>query len=99
MGYDIHITRGDWWSKTLPDRITYEEWRRLAEADPEFEVCGHSKYTSDEYDVFCWMPHTRYPTFSYFGGTVRVGHCDGAIFRKMIEVAHQLGAVVQGDEG
>jgi hypothetical protein len=44
MGYNLHITRRERWSNPVPNDITYEEWKQLADVDPEFRVCGSSRW-------------------------------------------------------
>jgi hypothetical protein len=47
MGYNLHISRRDEWYTPVPNDITYAEWKRLANADPDFEVCGHASWRVD----------------------------------------------------
>jgi hypothetical protein len=44
MGYNLHISRRDEWGNPVPNDITYADWKRLADADPDFEVCGHASW-------------------------------------------------------
>jgi hypothetical protein len=96
MGYNIHITRRPDWSDRT-DKIAYEEWRRVAEADPDFEVCGSS---GDRPLYTLRVPAD--PTFYYsdaFGDVLIRGAYGLPVWLKIIEVARKLGAVVRGDEG
>lgn len=44
MGYNLHISRRRFWAEPVADDIAYEEWRLLAESDPEFEVRGETTW-------------------------------------------------------
>jgi hypothetical protein len=54
MGYEFYITRADdWpedehWSEGGRDGITFEEWERLVECDPELEIDHSDRLTAVE---------------------------------------------------
>ncbi len=95
MSYYIFITRQNIFeSDPNPDQITYEEWSRVAEADPEFEVDDYGGGRKD----FCWKAHPDRPLFEFFDSMgVGVRMRDMAICRKMFEIAGKLFAVVMGE--
>jgi len=98
MGYDLHITRGEWYSDDK-DTITAEQWRGFADADPDLEVVGWSGNGEPQY---AFIVGDSGPSFlrSRVSGTVHVrGAYSDEALRKVIELAARLGAVVQGDEG
>src|SRR4051812_41536061 len=95
MGYDLHITRGDW-SSDDKDPITYEEWRQVAEADPDLAGWSGNEptYTLRDCDIHLSFYHSE------VSGTVHVrgGYFEEVLW-KVLELAAKLNAVVQGDEG
>src|SRR5689334_3488141 len=70
MGYDVHITRSEWlYAEEQPGHVTLDEWRRVAEADPEFVKEGNRyRWTVSDWS-FCFTPGRVYvkspddPTF------------------------------------
>lgn len=112
MGYNLHITRGDWLSDHA-GKLSFEEWLSLAAKDPELIPDGEAAVEAKTRAIrnqdtselksktarFIWG-HDAY-TFYHFNNSVRV---KGAatnldVLRKMLQIAEQLGARVQGDEG
>jgi hypothetical protein len=95
MGYDLHITRSpDWWDAT--GRIAYEEWRRIAESDPDLELDA----TAPEEGYR--LRGSDFGNFFYYddrAGTINVRPVLLECTRKAADLAARLGAVVQGDEG
>lgn len=92
MGYNLYIIRSDYWPTAgeQPGRITLAEWRRLAEADPQFEP-------TEGGENYIWRPSDW--TFCYFPGRVWVKSPDDQTIGKMLRVACELNARVQGESG
>ena len=95
MGYDLHITRRTDWSMTGND-VTVPEWLAYVARDPELSLwpengpymarwSGKSKHSD------AWL--------DWFKGNVYTKNPDQALIEKMIHIAHELGATVQGDDG
>ena len=38
MGYDLHITRAEYWAENDGNRISEEEWLRVIEQDQELVI-------------------------------------------------------------
>ncbi len=111
MGYDLHITRRDYWSDDAQQSvdITLEEWFIYLKSDPELEL-------SDAYRIkvpgrpnesqvapgFCeWNNHpaNERPWFDFSNGSISTKNPDDATIKKMLSISKQLDARVQGDNG
>jgi len=96
LGYELHITRAEFWAENVGQSISSEEWLRLVEQDPELTI--------DEQNgplFVYWGPVSREysPWFDWSGGNVHTKNADRNTLAKMLQIAASLGAVVQGDEG
>jgi hypothetical protein len=45
MGYDVHITRGDWWDQESA-QILDEEWLGVVDRDPDLTLTGEVTATA-----------------------------------------------------
>ena len=96
MGYDLHITRAEFYANNSGHEITAEEWLRYIENDPELQlVPTNGKHFAK------WSGKSKYPDpwFDWFEGCIDTKNPDKAIVGKMLQIAKQLGARVQGDDG
>jgi hypothetical protein len=108
MGYDVHITRGDWWEDDR-ERIDDQEWTSCVERDPDLTITGEVSastpagetltYRNDLLAMWSAHPSGEPIPFDFRDGRVVVKNPDDSILAKMIEVAAELNALVQGDEG
>lgn len=96
MGYELHITRAEFWAENEGQGIGREEWLRLVEQDPELAI--------DEQNgpLFAnWGPvsedYSRW--FDWSEGNVYTKNPDRKSLVKMLQIAALLGATVQGDDG
>jgi hypothetical protein len=92
MGYDIHITRSADWSDQGEERITAEEWARVAAADASLR---HSPDSGEAFYQFAdggsW--------FDFADGCVYTKNPNDATLAKAHDLAVRLKAKVQGDDG
>ena len=95
MGYDLHITRAQDWSQTSGQEITEAEWRSIIDEDPSLtpssdlgEGCASWKTPYGAAGWLCWSNGQLYSKAP-----------DPEMLGKMLDIAKQLGAHVQGDEG
>ena len=97
MGYLMHITRGDDWSDDAKERITAEEWRKVIESHTQVELWEGETDVYTVKDCDGVTPAIGYDDRS---GTiwVRAGYFEEAL-PVILDLADQLGAVVQGDDG
>jgi hypothetical protein len=96
MGYDFHITRAEFHADNAGREITAEEWLRYVESDLELRLIpANGKYFAR------WNGKSKYldPWFDWYEGNIDTKNPDKAIVGKMLQIAGQLGARVQGDDG
>ena len=93
MGYDLHITRKAQWIDEDGPSISPQEWLALLEADPELSRATDAR---DDELTGAWKGQT---IFWFTDGEVRCSNPDQPMIRKMVAIAEQLGATVQGDDG
>ena len=96
MGYDIHITRASEWSQNESQQITLEEWLAVVRDDPDLVLDPQNGPGFAR-----WSGPSRYPDpwIAWSRGNLSSKNPDRAILGKMLQIANQLGAIVQGDEG
>jgi hypothetical protein len=96
MGYDLHITRRASWSDEDGLAITLAEWQQLVADDPELAFDSGTAR-----DTASWSGDSTLdePWLMWCDGEVRTKNPDEALIRKMIALAAQLDAQVQGDDG
>ncbi len=97
MGYNLNITRQEWWSDDGPD-INLHEWLMLVETDPELTLTD-----SVDHDVLWESPSGLRTYFLYSAGRIfkkkpQAEYLDEVV-AKMVQIANALGGRVQGDDG
>lgn len=95
MGYDLHITRRDDWSDEGSD-ITAEEWLQYVRSDPELKITGTN---GPCHAVWSGRSEHSEPWLDWASGQIYTKNPDSPLIDKMISIAEQLGATVQGDDG
>jgi hypothetical protein len=112
MGYDLHITRKEHWfdEDQSSKNISLEEWLSYIEDDRseleltdtyEVKIPG-LEYKSQVPPGFCeWTAHplNKRPWFDYYDGSMSTKNPDEPTIRKMISMAKEFNAKVQGDDG
>jgi hypothetical protein len=114
MGYDIHITRKEnWFDEDDSNGIALLEWIDYIKADKEMslnnsaeaETPAGGKVKHEHNGLAVWTGYSKsgidgnYAWFDFRNGNVTVKNPDQEIKDKMIDIAAQLSAKVQGDEG
>lgn len=113
MGYEIHITRKEYWADENGTPITLEEWLAYVETDPEMRSDGYAEAKSPDGSVIrvdnpgiavwtAWSQHSEgggMAWFSHFEDCVSMKNPDNEVLKKMYQMAEALNAKVQGDEG
>lgn len=96
MGYDLHITRAEFWAENESQPISRDEWLRLVEQDPELKIDERNgplfvtwREAYDDYSSW----------FDWSEGNVYTKNPDRDTLAKMLQIAALLGATVQGDDG
>ncbi len=96
MGYELHITRAEFWAENEGRRISREEWLRVVEQDAELSIDNQNG------PLFAvWGPTSpnHSPWLDWSEGNIHTKNPDRKTLGKMLHIADLLGATVQGDEG
>jgi hypothetical protein len=96
MGYELHITRAKSWALNTKDRISTKEWLAYVEKDPELSL------SPDGGPYFAkWSGKSKLtePWLDWHDGNIETKSPDEALIDKMVAIARELGATVQGDDG
>ncbi|MBP1989538.1 hypothetical protein [Paenibacillus eucommiae] len=105
MSYDIHITRANHWTESTEIPISLDELKTIFAAKNDFEYSNTFSKSgpiqiSISGDFFIWEADDAWVPFSYSNGKLTVSGADeGDVIDKMKEIASELNAKVQGDEG
>src|SRR5690242_9093551 len=96
MGYDLHITRAEFYASNEGHKISAEEWMRYVQTDPELQ-----SFPEGGKHFVRWLGKSKYPDpwFDWFDGDIYTKNPDKAIVEKMLQIAQALDAHVQGDDG
>jgi len=97
MGYDLYITRAEFWAENEGSQISSEEWLAVVDADPELTLAADE---STPYFA-AWSGKSVHdePWLDWFNGNVYSKNPDQPIIRKMLDIARHLKSKVQGEEG
>ena len=93
MGYDIHITRREYWADPNGPRIDEDEWADAVDADGDLDWDERNGSLDATFGGKDGTP------LWYSEGNISTKNPSRAAIRKMYQVAEALSAVVQGDEG
>jgi hypothetical protein len=96
VGYELHIHRADTWTESDRYPITPDEWLAVMASDPELRLDPDHELQA------LWPGPCKYPGgtwFAWFEGAVFTKNPDRSTVAKMLQLARQLGARVQGDHG
>ncbi|OQP46543.1 hypothetical protein [Niastella populi] len=112
MGYDLHITRNVYWfeGEQNSNDISLDEWLSYIHIDgSELELVDTHGVKVPEAEAklqvppgFCeWTSHpeNERPWFDYSNGNISTKNPDEPTIMKMISMAKELKAKVQGDDG
>ena len=96
MGYDYHITRAEDWADSDARPITAAEWLSLVKADDTLTITG---IQGAHFAV--WHGDSRHeePWLDWENGRIFTKNADAPLLEKMVALASQLNARVQGDDG
>lgn len=96
MGYDLHITRARSWPQNASEEISAAEWLAYVQRDPELSL-----FPENGPYFTRWSGKSNYPDpwLDWSGGNIHTKNSDAALLNKMVAIARELGARVQGDDG
>src|SRR5512140_1004998 len=95
MGYDLHITRRRDWSDDGPE-IAVREWLALIEADAELEPWPAN---GPHFALWKGAAAQDEEWLDWQEGNIYSKNPSPALIDKMVALAAQLNAKVQGDDG
>ncbi len=96
LGYDLHITRADYWAENESRQISPQEWLKVIGDDPSLTLDPDNGpyfaiYSAASGDESRWL--------AWRDGNVHSKNPDRETLEKMLAVARALGGRVQGDDG
>ncbi|MCA9402344.1 MAG: hypothetical protein KC897_01070 [Candidatus Omnitrophica bacterium] len=99
MSFNLHITRADHWSENRGREISREEWKACVAKDPDlaaFPEMGEGFYR--------WTGPGRQASageawLGYREGNIYTTYPDKDLYLKMLSLARDLRARLQGDDG
>ncbi len=96
MGYDVHITKAEYWFENHGQEISSKEWLKVVRSDEELVPMPEN---GDYFAV--WRGTVKYleTWFDWTDGNIVTKNPDQPTLKKMLEIADQFDAQVQGDEG
>jgi len=96
MGYDVHVTRKEFWADEEGSEITLDEWLAYVRNDTEIEA--DTENPSLENYVF--ISHLdKWPIWWSEDGRIYTKNPNELVTKKLLEIANALNAQVQGDDG
>lgn len=95
-GYDLHITRKQFWADKSGPTITFAEWKSYVRSDTQVVHDGRNT----EHDFIVRLPGETFPIWynPSLGEIYTKNPTEGAI-KKLIDISRKLKAKVQGDDG
>lgn len=95
MGYDLHITRKEFWSDEEGPEISLDEWQRYVATDPDIQ-CDPENPGPEHYIV---STHAEpWPLWWYSSGEIFTKNPHDEAIAKMVQIAKALNARVLGDD-
>lgn len=95
MGYDLHITRRDWWANPKGPEISIDEW--LAFARTSTEVESDSENPGDHNWIMS-RHKRRWPLWWAHRGELYTKNPDEEAIAVLVRIAQALNARVLGDD-
>lgn len=114
MGYNLYITRKeDWSDEDSSLEISLTEWTSYCQQDDEMRMDNFAEarpsdgsyFKIEKEGIAVWKKYSldglngNHAWFNHNFGNITVKNPDEEIIKKMISIAEQLAASVQGEEG
>lgn len=97
MGYDLHITRKEFWADDEGPETGLEEWVALVEADPAIQ--SDDENPGPHNYVFRYGQNACPLWWDDDLGEIYTKNPDPPVIAKLVQIAALLGAQVMGDDG
>ena len=94
MGYDLHITRKEFWADDEGLKISHDEWDAYIAKDPEITPDPDNSATD-----YLYKKGSEVWPLWWSDGEVCTKNPDQQVIIKFVAVAESLGARAQGDDG
>lgn len=94
MGYELHITRAEFWAENDSHPIEVSEWLAVVEADASLTI---EERNGQYFAVFGSKEESGW--IDWKDGNLYSTYPQPATFTKLLEIARLLGAKIQGDDG
>lgn len=91
MGYDLRVTRAVDWTANRGLEISAAEWLRVVAVDPELTLDPAHGPLAVQFGAGRWL--------DWYEGNIFTTDPDHATVSKLLAIAGQLSAAVQGDDG
>jgi hypothetical protein len=100
MGYDLHITRAEWWIRSAEHPISRQEWRTVADAWPGMVTDGRYDSGGGPVPLYALPTDGAYPVVMYWAeGRVTTRMLRDTDTAELARLAEALGARLVGDDG
>jgi len=96
VGYEFHITRAKSWALNAKNPISAEEWLAYVEKDPELSL---SRENGPYFAKWSGKSRVGEAWLDWNDGNIETKNPDEALIDKMVAIARELSATVQGDDG
>jgi len=95
MGYDLHVTRKEFWADDEGPVISLDEWLAYRAKDPD--IIPDCENPGPEYALF--VAHSQHwPIWWDESGEICTKNPDARVIAKLVQIAESLGAKVVGDD-
>lgn len=96
MSYQVYITRGKFWAENQGQPIAAEEWLQCLRMDAQLT---HDDRNGPYFALLKDSEESDALWLDWFEGNIYTSYPNRRMQRKMLQLADQLGAIVQGDDG
>jgi len=99
MGYYLHITRRKTWANEDGPAITETEWRSIIEQNSELTLDEETRSVMKDGEFIFAIWEKEPGALGWYGGEIIAKNPEGPLIRKMVQIARELSAKLEGDDG
>lgn len=96
MSYQVYITRAEFWAENEGSEVSAREWLELAQEDAEITL---DEANGPYFGVVRGSQESEEAWLDWFEGNLYTAYPNRELQKKMLQIAGQLGGIVQGDDG